>query len=354
MNPERPLKVAVVIVTWNAAKWAAGCFGTLAKIDAVGLEVEIVVSDNGSADGTPAMVRAACPAATVIENGRNLGFAEGNNVGIRRALERGADYVYLLNQDTEVRPDFLKAAVAAAEADPKAGSVQSLLVLHPETGLINSSGNVVHWLGLGYCRDYRRPLAGWRPPADREIAYASGAGVLYRAAALRQVGLLDADLYLYHEDLELGWRLRLAGWRNILAPDSVVWHKYEFSRSVSKLFWMERNRFLVLFKCLRAWSLAVLFPWLLLSEIGLFAAAIKGGWWREKFKVYRYLFSREAWRKISDDRRAVSALRTVPDRKIVRLFAAAIEHQETEGFFTRYVANPLMRLVWALVRPLIV
>lgn len=354
MTPARRPKVAVIVITWNAQKYLDGLFGSLEKTRRDGLDAEIMAVDNASPDGTAATVRERWPWVRLVPNDRNLGFAAGNNVGIRLALDEGADYVYLLNQDTEVAPDFLVEAVRAAEADERIGSVQSLLLLHPEKELINSSGNAVHFLGFGYCDDYRRPVERWRHAGLKEIAYASGAGALYRAAALRQVGLLDEHLFLYHEDLDLGWRLRLAGWANVLAAHSVVWHKYEFSRSIKKYFWMERNRHVVLWSRLRPWSLLVLAPWLLLSEVALLAAACRGGWWREKLKVYAYFLTPSAWLHIFQERVRTAAIRRVSDREIVRLFVSTISYQEVAGPFTRYVANPLMTLVWAFIKLLIV
>jgi len=354
MNTDRRKKIAVVVVTHNASRYLDDCFGSLEAADRSGLDVDIIVVDNASTDDTAARLRQAYPSVRVMANQKNLGFAGGNNVGIKAALEEGADYVYLLNHDTEASLDFLTEAVKVAEADEKIAAVQSLLLLHPEKDLINSAGNAIHFLGFGYCRDYRRPAAAWRHTGIREIAYASGAAVLYRAEALRQVGLFDEELFLYHEDLDLGWRLRLAGFSNVLAPHSIVYHKYEFSRSIAKYYFMERNRYIVLFKNLRFWTLALLLPWLLLSEAALFLAALRSGWWRQKLRVYLYFLNPCAWLRLSRERAKVAALRQVGDREIVRLFSPAIEFQDVSGPFTRYVANPLMALLWGALRLFIV
>lgn len=346
-------KVAVIVVTYNSARFIDGCFGSLAAMDAEGLDVAVVAIDNGSTDDTVERLKAYPWVSTVISK-ENLGFAGGNNLVMRHALEGGADYVYLLNHDTEVTPSFLVEAVEAAEEDAKVGAVQSLLLLHPDKELINSTGNAIHFLGFGYCMDYRRPYKDWRPPASREIAYPSGAGVLFRAEALREAGLLDEELFLYHEDLDLGWRLRLLGWKNVLAPSSIVHHKYEFSRSITKYYFMERNRYLVFMKNLRAWTLAVLFLPLLAAELGLLAASVRSGWWREKFRVYGYFLKPDGWRHVAKERKRVQSTRKVGDREIVRLFVPTISYQEVAGPFTRHVANPLMTAAWAVLRLLIV
>jgi GT2 family glycosyltransferase len=355
MSPEAPSrKVTVIIVTYNAVKYLDGLFGSLEKIDRQGLEVEIMVADNASPDGTADRIRRRWPWVRLLANRENLGFAGGNNAGMRLALEKGCDYVYLLNQDTEVEPDFLTRAVRAAEAEAEVGSVQSLLLLHPDQHLINSSGNAIHFLGFGYCLDYRRPVSELDRSGRPEIAYASGAGVLYRAAALREVGLLDEELFLYHEDLDLGWRLRLAGYVNRLAPRSVVYHKYEFSRSIKKYYYMERNRLVVLYKNLRCWTILLLLPWLLLVDLGLLVAACRSGWWTEKLRAWGYFFRPRSWSYILRERRRIQRSRRVSDRAIVRLFTPTIIYQEVTGWFTEQVANPLMTGLWAVLRLFIV
>lgn len=354
MTPETRKKIAVVVVTHNAGRYLDDCFGSLAAADRHGLDVDVIVVDNASTDGTAERLKHDYPAVRVLLNRKNLGFAGGNNVGIRTALDQGADYVFLLNHDTEVALDFLTEAVRVAQADEKIAAVQSLLLLHPAKDLINSAGNAIHFLGFGYCRDYRRPAAGWRHTGIREIAYASGAAVLYRASALRSVGLFDEELFLYHEDLDLGWRLRLAGFSDVLAPHSIVYHKYEFSRSIAKYYYMERNRYIVLFKNLRSWTLILLLPWLFLSETALFLAALRSGWWKQKLRVYLYFLNPAAWLRLGRERARVQSLRQVSDREIVRLFSPVIEFQDVSGPFTRYVANPLMTLLWSMLRLFII
>lgn len=347
------LKIAVIVVTYNSSRFIDGCFGSLAAMDRDDLDVAVVALDNGSTDDTVERLKAYPWVSTVVSR-KNLGFAGGNNLVMRHAMEGGADYVYLLNHDTEVSPSFLVEAVEAAEADRKIGAVQSLLLLHPDKERINSTGNAIHFLGFGYCLDYRRAHEDWKPESGKEIAYPSGAGVLFRAEALRQVGLLDEELFLYHEDLDLGWRLRLMGWKNVLAPTSVVYHKYEFSRSIAKYYYMERNRYVVFLKNLRAWTLAVLALPLLAAELALLLASARSGWWREKLKVYGYFFKSASWRHIAEERKRIQSTRTASDREIVRLFTPVISYQEVAGPFTKYVANPLMTAAWALLRHIII
>lgn len=344
--------MVVVVLTFDAERHVDACLGSLARLDATGLDAAVLVVDNGSTDGTVAAVRARFPGVELLETGRNLGFAGGNDAGIEAALARGADWIYLLNPDTDVDPAFLAEAVAVGQADPGTAAVQSLLLLHPERELVNTAGNQIHFLGFGHCGGYRsrRADAGGEP---REIPFASGAAVLLRAAALREVGLLDPVLYLYQEDQDLGLRLRLAGWRARLAPRSLVWHHYAFSRNAEKYFWLERNRYLVLAKNLTLRSLLVLAPALLAAEAAMLGLALAGGWLGPKLRADRALLSPRLWAHVRAERARVAALRRVPDSELARWFTPSLDFEGLEGGWLPRLLRGPMALAWRLLRPLL-
>ena len=353
-SPPGRTRVAVVVLTLDAARWLPGCFGSLraARRASPEIDLDLIAVDNGSRDGTAGLLRTGWPEVTVVETGENLGYAGGNDVGLRLALERGAEHVFLLNPDTEVDPGFLSEALAVARARPDAGAIQSLILLAGERGLVNTSGNEIHFLGFGCCGGYRSPAAAV-PPGPREIAFASGAAVLYRASALREVGLLDEALFLYQEDLDLGWRLRLAGHPNLVAPRSVVFHHYEFSRSPRKYYFLERNRWWVLLKNVRARNLLLLLPFLLAAEAGLHLLAAASGWLPQKLRADVDALRPGALRRVLSERRRIAALRTVSDREIFRLFTPAVDFEgAASAWFTR-PANALLRAAWAVLRPLV-
>ncbi len=343
-------RTAILVVTYNSAADVEACFGSLAAARLGGAEV--IAVDNGSADGTPALVREKFPWVTVVETGANLGFAGGNDVGIRRALEGGAEWIYLLNPDTDVDPGFLDEAFAIAEADPRAAAVQSLLLLHPDRDRVNTAGNCIHFLGFGYCGSYRAPRAAV-PDEAREIPFASGASVLLRAAALREVGAFDEALFMYQEDQDLGIRLRLAGWRARIAPRSLVWHHYRFSRNPRKFFFLERNRYVVLVKNLRIRSLVVLAPFLALAELALLVLALGGGWLPEKLRADAALLSPGLRAHVRAERAKVQAQRRISDRDLARWFTPALAFEGLEGGWLPALLRGPMALVWRALRPLL-
>jgi len=345
-------RVVVVVVTWNAEPHLDACFSSLARVVRAGLDLSLLVVDNGSSDGTVAALRARHPEVEVLEAGRNLGFAGGNDLGMERALGRDAEWIYLLNPDTDVDPAFLVEAVAVGQADPEAAAVQSLLLLHPERDLVNSAGNQVHFLGFGFCGAYRAPRASV-PDEAVEIPFASGAAVLLRAAALRQAGLLDPTLFLYQEDQDLGLRLRLAGWRARLAPRSLVWHHYAFSRNPAKYYWLERNRYLVLARNLTLRSLLVLALPLAAAELGMLVLALAGGWLGQKLRADAALLSPGLWAQVRAGRRQGAAQRRISDRELARWFTPALDFEGLQGGWLPRLLRWPMALAWRLLQPLL-
>lgn len=362
-------RVAIIYLCHNNRSYLPEVFESLARLNYPREKLEIIVVDNDSKDASQEWLRQQT-GITFFPSPTNLGFAEGNNLGIKHALLGGAEFVYLLNGDAKLDSDAILEAVKLAQTNESIGSVQSRIMLwkHPE--IVNVTGGMVHFLGFGFARDNGQPWQGTvlsetilgptlpvRNVSDistvPEISYASGAAVLYRSSVLQEVGLLEPFYFMYHDDLELGWRIRLAGYKNVLAVDSVAYHDYEFKRSIQKFYWMERNRVIVHASHLQAWSLCVLAPLLVLAECGLVLFAIKGGWLREKYLVYVNLLSPRTWRHIAQKRRASRLIRRVSDREIIRLWTARIDHQATDSFIVRAFINPVLSGIWFFLRRLI-
>jgi len=360
-------KVAIIYLSYNARPYIDDVVLSLEQQTYPSDQLKLIIVDNPGQDDSLDYIKKqilprskkSLPEVELIANQENAGFAIGNNQGIKSALDQGYDYVYLLNNDAKLDPEAIERVVEVAEADPKIGSVQSLMLLWQNPEVINSTGGMVHFLGFGFVRDNGKSLPLSKGEARRgfwvnqEIAYASGAAALYRADLLRRIGLFDEFLWLYHEDLELGWRIRLAGYKNVLAEKSIAYHHYEFSRSIKKWFWMERNRWIVLLTHLRWRTLLLLLPSLLVVELAIYIASIRSGWIREKFLSCLDLLRPATLKNIAAKRRVSQELRKVSDKEIVRLFTAKIEHQETSGPILKYLINPAMSLVWYLIRFLI-
>ena len=208
---------------------------------------EVVMVDNGSSDGSVAHVRQRFPRVRVIEAGRNLGFAAGNNLALR---ELETEYGVLLNNDTRARPGWLAALVAAADSEPRAASVQAKLVFADRPAVIQSAGSLLLSDGSAGDRGAGEPDDG-RYDRREEIFAACGAAALYRREALAEAGLFDEGFFMYYEDTDLSWRLRLAGWKVLFEPGAVVEHVHAASSSAGSAFMRfhaDRNRLLMVLK----------------------------------------------------------------------------------------------------------
>jgi GT2 family glycosyltransferase len=358
-------RTSIAVVSYNSRSDLPDCVHALERAGLDARSTRLIIVDNASSDSSAALVREQLltPEGTrtrgglpalLLPQGENLGFAGGNNVALRRALADGDEFVYLLNPDTEVEPGFLDQALAVARSDPRIALVQSLVLRHPEIDLVNTHGNALHYLGFGYAAgDGSRlddPAVAPLLAGVRDIPFASGAACLARLSALQTIGLFAEELFLYHEDTELGLRARLGGLRVVVAPASRVRHKYRFSRNVAKYYYLERNRFLLLAWSYRGRTLLLIAPAALVMEVGLWAFAVRGGWWREKARAYGYFASAGAWRRLLETRRRVQALRTVGDRELLALAAGEILFPAVSpGLLTR-VGNPLLGAYWRLVR----
>lgn len=213
--------VSVIIPLWNGEKWIDTCLSSLVgQVTGAPFALELIVVDNGSHDSSPALVAQKFPAARLIRNGRNLGFAGGCNVGLAAAT---GDVLVLLNQDTQVCPGWL-AGLVAALALPGVGVAGSLSLL--ADGLtVQHAGGVVDWpLGVARHRGYgERCTPEWQQAGDAQ--FVTGASVAVRREVLERIGPLDDGFWPgYYEDVDFCWRARAAGYSVRYAPDSVLVH----------------------------------------------------------------------------------------------------------------------------------
>lgn len=222
-----PSSISVLIVNWNSQHDLAACLASLeAQTDR---DFETVVVDNGSADGSPEMVRARFPWVVLEATGENLGFAEGCNRGIARA---SGHWIATLNNDAVADPRWIAELRAAARAGgARLGMLQSRMVFsqHPER--TNSTGVVLEPNGKAYDRDFDAPVRS--TDALEEIFCPSAGAALYRRAMLEQTrlpsGYFDRRFFMYYEDVDLGWRCRLAGWSAWYVPSALVYHAFHGS-----------------------------------------------------------------------------------------------------------------------------
>lgn len=213
--------VSVIIPLWNGEQWIRSCLAALVgQSEGAPFALEVVVVDNGSQDASPAIVTNEFPAARLILNGRNLGFAGGCNVGLAAAT---GDALVLLNQDTLVQRGWLAGLMAALD-EPGVGVAGSLALL-ADGMTIQHAGGVVDW-PLGVARHWghgEAPDERWRQPGDAQ--FVTGASLALRREVLERIGPLDGGFWPgYYEDVDFCWRVREAGYSIRYAPDSTLIH----------------------------------------------------------------------------------------------------------------------------------
>ncbi|MSQ15669.1 MAG: glycosyltransferase family 2 protein [Dehalococcoidia bacterium] len=244
--------VCVIVLTWNGKGDTLECLASLRFVNYSNFE--IVVVDNGSVDGTAESVSRSFPQVKLIINRDNLGFAEGNNVGIRYALENGADYVLLLNNDTIVDSGFVSELVSAALGHPEAG------VLGPKIYFYYDLNRI--WYAGGKWEEQRAQfshIGGWQVDDDHQFDniaatdYICGCALFASARVLREVGLLERKFFLTYEDSDWCFRTRKAGYVCLVVPEARIWHKVsrsfggeespmrKYFMTRNWLLWMERN-----------------------------------------------------------------------------------------------------------------
>jgi len=218
--------VYIVLLNWNGWRDTRACLDSLEGLSYPNYRV--VVVDNASTDGSEARLRESHPEVTLLQSGANLGFAGGNNVGLRYALGGGADYVWLLNNDTLVEPDALTHLLARMEEDPEVGLCGSTLVYEGDRETVQAWGGARYnrWLGTVRHLGQGKPRAQAvdAPSVERDLDYLVAASTLASRRFLEEVGLLREDYFLYFEELD--WAVRAKGrFRLGYAPKSVVYHK---------------------------------------------------------------------------------------------------------------------------------
>ncbi len=241
--------VDVVVVTWQGRHLIEACLGSLRRQT---VPHRVIVVDNASTDGTIELLRDLYPEVTVVQLPSNTGFAGGVNAALEHVTSR---FVALLNNDAVAEPKWLHEACGFLHANPDHAAVSCRMLLCDPVGAVNNTGIVLLATGYGADRGLGDPDG---PAYDEpvEVFGASGGAAVYRTLAVKAVGGIEPAYFMYYEDADLSWRLRLAGWRIGYCPKAIVHHLHAASSdpgSASFAFYTERNRLLTLFRCAPAW-----------------------------------------------------------------------------------------------------
>lgn len=366
-------RIGIIYLTYPTAKWErdiSGCLSSLEKVNYPKDRLELICVESKPKSTLGPLKEwfektwmpksgKELPRITYIYKEQQLGFAENNNLGFEKAKELGCEYAHLTNEDTYVDPDYLLRAIERAEQDSTVACVQSLILLGDAPDRVNTVGNAFHYLGFGYSMGYR-----WskdqavtylneqrKTNPELEIGYASGAAVLVRISALEGRPLFDEKFHLYHEDTDLTLYLRMRKFKTVVEPTSILWHHYEFGKNKFNYYYMERNRYVLLWMYYRWQTLVLIFPMLCVMDLAILFFSIKNGWADMKWRAYRDWLSSDfrawVWRR----RRVIQKERQISDREFLRYAVADISFQEeaVRNPVLDYIGNPLLRGYWSLI-----
>jgi GT2 family glycosyltransferase len=332
---------SVVIVAYRAGPALLRCLDSLSGQEGL---IETIVVDNGGGGSEIERAR-EIEGVRLVEPAENVGFAAGCNLG---ASEARGDVLVFLNPDTVVA-DRALAQLELAVDDPSVGIAMARLRLLEEPDKLNSSGVEMHVTGIGWA-------GGFGEPADslterREVPAPSGTAMAVRADTFRRLGGFAEELFMYIEDLELGWRARIAGYRVIVEPAADVFHEYEYGRNPRKNYFLERNRLVFVLSAYSSRLLLLAGPLLVATELGMLALALKEGWLRDKVAGWGWL-ARNAG-TVGRRRRSTQALRKVRDRDLAGWLTPVFDPKMIPVPGLLKAANPLVERYWSGVRRLL-
>lgn len=227
-------KVHIIVLNWNGIEDTINCLESLKRITYANHEV-IVVDNASEGDDVKVLKEGYSDYISIIENEQNLGYAEGNNTGIRVALEHGADYVLVLNNDTVVDPDFLSYLVEFAEKDPKAGVMGPKVFYMDRPDILYYTGSRVRWFtGLPQPRGKgKRDKGQFDVPSYTDAI--TGSCMLIKREVLEKIGLLPTDYFLQWEDVDFSTNARRNGFKCLYVPKAKIWHKLGASFTKSRV-----------------------------------------------------------------------------------------------------------------------
>lgn len=337
-----PATITAVVVSFADPSACARAIQSLLEQSVAPLEILVVDNHPDGATADALTARAISPGVRILRPAANLGYTRAANLAAREA--RG-EWLFFLNPDAAASKDCLEQLLSAVDG-PDVGIVGAQVLL-PD-GRINAGENPVNIAGISWSGGY----GGARERgASRNTAAVSGAALMARRSAFLDLGGLCPYFFMYVDDTDLAWRMRLSGRRVRYCPEAVVVHEYEFEKGTHKWFYLERNRAWALLSNLRLRTLVLLAPVLMGAEALILIRASFEGWLVVKTRAWASLL-RQTGRLIRW-RRSVQALRNVSDYRVLSLFSAGMETQLIDTGLPRWSSGCMelyRRFVLSLLR----
>ncbi len=349
-------KVGIILLSYNGEIFLPKALESLLEIQYPRRRLFFIFIDNASSDQSFSLLSDFVHSHSefhtfLIKNKKNFGFAKGNNIGFEFAILKELDYIITLNQDIlEMDPMWVQYLVETLESNPTFAIAQARIMRFPQKHLVNTVGNRYHYLGFGYSEGNGMPYDKIKNSAIQTIMYSSGGALCTRVSLLSKYGGFDEETFMYHEDVELSLRFRLLGYKIVCNHNAIVYHQYEFNRSIKKYYWMERNRLWVLFTYYKPKTLALIFPIFILMEIALLFFALRSGFFGEKIKSYGYFLNLPHLKRLFKRRKYIQSIRVLSDKELLNFTETEIRDQEVKNVFLNRFGNPVMKKYFLLIK----
>ena len=305
--------VSIVILNYNSGDLLIDCVQSVFNTSYD--NIEVIVVDNASKDQSHIRCKEKFDVIKLIENKENFGYCEGNNVGLRQVK---GEYVVILNPDTIVSPNWITELIKGYKKNGEGLYQPKILSLY-EKNVIQSTGNMLHIFGFGFARD--KGVKDMQQKKEIEqIGYASGTCLFTSQGVLKKTGLLDSFLFLYHDDLDLGWRAAQIGIKSYFVPTSTIYHveSYSLRWGSRKFFWLERNRRYCLLTHYSKSTYKKISFFLFLVDLMIWIFYLSKGFLGSKIKAELDIIKNRNF--ISQKYQEIENKKTVSDKELIKLF----------------------------------
>ena len=346
INDENPL-VSIIILNYNAGKLLNECVNSIYQSNYKNFE--IIVVDNNSKDNSHVQCKEKFPSINMIENKKNLGYCEGNNVGIRNSKGK---FVIILNPDTIVDPNWIDELLLGYQKFGD-GIYQPKFLTIDNKSIIQSTGNMIQLFGFGYSRSKGDQDKNQFNNAEI-INYASGTCLFTSKQIFTELDFFDSFLFAYHDDLDLCWRASMQGIQSYYIPTSIVFHPSEgfsFKWSNFKFFLLERNRLYCLFTHYSRSTILKFLPSLVLVDIAVSLFYLKNGLFAEKIKASMNILKN--FNKINSRYTEIQEKRTVNDKEIISEFKNEVVLPRGTNIKNKIPFNSTLRFLSKICRVVI-
>lgn len=340
--------VSVIIVTYNSVNYLKSCLNSILSTEYKNLEIIIV--DNKSNDDTTSIIKSFKDKVNPFFIDKNLGYAGGNNLGVSKAK---GEYIFFLNPDTLVTEDIFKFLVESLDSNSQLAVAQPAVYLMNDHKILNLTGKITNFLGFDWVRDYHKKLL----PDQGEIMSFSGCGVMIKKSAFLQAKGFDKNYFMYYEDSDLSWKLRLLGYKLLFVPQAIMYHDYKYIPVESyqplkkKLFFNERNRLVTIYKNYSTKTLLLLLPAIVILEVCMLTFSLLNGWFLEKVKGYMSIINMS--NDLNNNRLFIQENRKLTDKQITSDYVSELNLDIYNSSIVRLFINPFLFFYWTFVKRLI-